>query len=199
MAKKDKESKSEEEDEVVPGEILAELERLSRLIRQAAHAEGLIPVQWEALRYLARANRLSNAPGALARYLGATKGTVSQTLLRLQKKGLLVKDARSGDGRSVALALTPEAHALLARDPLLALGKDIEELGGKTQRRMARGLGALLEQEAIRQKQPRFGSCADCRFCREGSAGSAPRCMKDNAELTAEEAQRLCIEHTVRE
>ena len=47
---------------------LVHLERLARLMRQRGHGHGLNPAQWEALRYLQRANRLSNTPGALARY-----------------------------------------------------------------------------------------------------------------------------------
>lgn len=194
MAKKDK----DEDDGPLPAETLARLERLARLIRQASRGEGLIPVQWETLRYLARANRLSNSPGALARYLGATKGTISQTVGRLEKKGLLSKFQRAGDVRSVALALTERARALLKNDPLLALAKDLDDLGNKTQRRMARGLGEILAKEVVRQKQPLFGTCPDCRFFREGGSGAGDTCMKDQAILSATEKSHLCIEHTTR-
>ncbi|MCA0431685.1 MAG: MarR family transcriptional regulator [Proteobacteria bacterium] len=195
MAKKDRDDDS---DEVSPAETLASLERLARLIRQAAHAEGLIPVQWEALRYVARANRLSNSPGALARYIGATKGTVSQTIGRLVKRGLLAKSERPADVRSIALTLTEQARALLMKDPLLAVAGDVDELGGKTHRRLSRGLNLLLAREALRQNQPLFGTCGDCRYLREGNAGAGPVCMKDNAGLSADEMARLCIEHTPR-
>ena len=195
MAKKDRDDDS---DEVSPAETLASLERLARLIRQGAHAESLIPVQWEALRYLARANRFSNSPGALARYIGATKGTVSQTIGRLVKKGLISKTARSDDTRSITLSLTEAAHQILAKDPLRMLAGDIEGLSGKTHRRLSRGVAELLVKEARRQGQPLFGTCGDCRYFREGSAGSAPICMKDNMLLSPEERGRFCIEHTPR-
>ena len=70
-------------------QLREQLERLSRLIRQQGFHEGLNPAQWEALRYVSRANRFSNSPGALAQYLGSTKGTVSQTILSLEKKVFL--------------------------------------------------------------------------------------------------------------
>ena len=54
--------------------------RLDRLMRSGVAVEGLNPAQWEALRYLARANRFSRPPAGLADYLGSTRGTVSQTL-----------------------------------------------------------------------------------------------------------------------
>ena len=199
MAKKDMSKKDRDDDDgPLPAETLARLERLARLIRQASHGEGLIPVQWEALRYLARANRLSNAPGALARYLGATKGTISQTVGRLEKKGLLAKFQREGDVRSVALVLTEQARALLKNDPLRALAKNLDDLGGKTQRRMAKGVGEILAKEVMRQKQPLFGLCPDCRFFREGGSGAGDTCMIDQAILSALEKTRLCIEHVPR-
>ncbi len=63
------------------------IERLDRLVRSGESGHGLNPAQWEALRYLARANRFSRNPAALADYLGSTRGTVSQTLIALEQKG----------------------------------------------------------------------------------------------------------------
>jgi DNA-binding MarR family transcriptional regulator len=195
MAKKDKAGDDVEIDTL---EVAAVLERLSRLLRQAGHAEGLMPVQWEALRYLARANRLSNSPGAMARYLGATKGTISQTILTLEKKGLLKKESRLSDVRSVILKLTEAGEAALLKDPLAPLNHDIAELGGKTRRRMARGLSDLLKQEALRQDQPLFGKCADCRYYREGTLDTPHNCMLDQVDLTETEAKKTCAEFTDR-
>ena len=50
------------------------LERLARVMRAREHEDGLNPAQREALRYVARANRFSNTPGALkALMAGAEK------------------------------------------------------------------------------------------------------------------------------
>jgi DNA-binding HxlR family transcriptional regulator len=87
------------------------LERLTRLIRADEHVGDLNPAQWGALRYLSRCNRFSNAPAALTRYLGATKGTVSQTLIALERKGLIEKSARPGEARSVVLSITEEGES----------------------------------------------------------------------------------------
>ena len=67
--------------------VAALMDRLSRAMQRAQYAGGLNPAQWEALRYIARANRYSRSPSAVAEYLGATKGTVSQTLKALEHKG----------------------------------------------------------------------------------------------------------------
>ncbi len=40
------------------------LTRTARLIAGDGHSAGLKPVQWQALRYLAVANRFSRTPGA---------------------------------------------------------------------------------------------------------------------------------------
>ena len=66
------------------------IDRLGRLMRSGEHAGDLNPAQWEALRYLARANRFSRTPAALAQYLGSTRGTVSQTLIALEDHGRIV-------------------------------------------------------------------------------------------------------------
>ena len=173
------------------------LERLARVMRAREHGDGLNPAQREALRYLARANRFSNTPGALTRYLGATKGTISQTVMTLERKGLIAKAAR--DARAVRLSLTDKGRDMLARDPWTELAADAGELGGKTRRRMQRGLEELLAREVQRAGLASFGICASCRFFREkgrdGDAGGPHLCMLFEAALTAEDADRICIEH----
>ena len=82
------------------------IERLGRLLRAGDHAAGLNPAQAEALRYLARANRFSRTPASLAVYLGSTRGTVSQTLMALEAKGLLTRAKSSADARARCIRLT---------------------------------------------------------------------------------------------
>ena len=53
------------------GPRVAELiDRLSRLTRELQYVDGLNPAQWEALRFLSRANKYSRTPGAVAQFLG---------------------------------------------------------------------------------------------------------------------------------
>lgn len=177
---------------------LSKLERLARLLRQAGHTHGLNPVQWEALRYLARCNALSHSPGALARYLGSTKGTVSQTVKSLAAKGLVEKQMGGQDKRGVALFLTEAGRGLLAEDDGLVLLADIAELSDKTRRRFDRALEALLEQERLRQGEPSFGTCLDCKYYREASSGLAAHCMKVNATVSPAETNLICVEHVGR-
>ena len=78
-------------DKIDNASIAWPLERLTRLMRAGEHEGGLNPAQWEALRYLSRANRFSNSPIALTRFLGSTKGTISQTIKALERKGYIAK------------------------------------------------------------------------------------------------------------
>ena len=57
------------------------IERLGRLLQTEEQETGLNPAQWQALRFLGRANRFSRTPATVADYLGSTRGTVSQTLI----------------------------------------------------------------------------------------------------------------------
>jgi DNA-binding MarR family transcriptional regulator len=193
MARKD-----DDDDMASPAESLAKLERLARLLRQSGHAKGLNPVQWEALRYLARCNALSHSPGAMAKYLGSTKGTVSQTIMALEKKGVLSKQVDPKDSRGVALYLTEAGNALLADDDLNVVKADIAELTDKTRRRFDRALDALLEQARLRVGEPGFGTCLDCRYYREASSGISAHCMKVNATVSIAETKMICVEHVAR-
>ena len=175
------------------------LERLARVMRAREHEDGLNPAQREALRYLARANRFSNTPGALTRYLGATKGTISQTVMALERKGFITKAERNAR-KAVHLTLTDKGRDVLARDPWSDLAAAVEELGGKTRRRMQRGLEELLEGELKRSGLASFGQCSTCRFFREkgrdGDAKGPHLCMLFEDALSNDDSVRICIEHT---
>jgi DNA-binding MarR family transcriptional regulator len=174
------------------------LERLSRLMRAAEHDGDLNPAQWEALRYLARANRFSNSPAALTRYLGATKGTISQTVKALERKGYIAKAERPGEKRSITLTLTAKGEEKLKQDPWARLSVDIDELGGKTRRRLAQGLTDLLTAELERGGFRNFGFCETCRYFHDGGKAHAVescRCTLFDQPLTAAEVTRICVEH----
>lgn len=189
-----------DEDEDIDGQAIAlPLERLARLMRAREHGGDLNPAQWEALRFLGRANRFSNSPAALTRYLGATKGTVSQTLIALERKGFITRTLREGGKKSISLTLTDKGRDALARDPWSDLARAAEDLGGKTRRRLSRGLAELLAREVARSGVASFGLCATCRFFRERGRSDDARgphlCMLFEDALSQDDAQRICKEH----
>ena len=188
---------SSDDEDTSDGRMIAwPLERLARVMRAREHEDGLNPAQREALRYLARANRFSNTPGALTRYLGATKGTISQTVMALERKGCIAKAPRSAR-KTVHLTLTEKGREVLSRDPWTELAAVAGELGGKTRRRMQRGLEELLETELKRAGLASFGSCASCRYFRErGREADGPHlCMLFEDGLSNDDATRICVAH----
>jgi DNA-binding MarR family transcriptional regulator len=166
------------------------MERLTRLIRAAEHGADLNPAQWEALRFLARANSFSNTPTALTRYLGATKGTTSQTLKALERKGYIVKSARPEERRSVMLTVTAKGFSAVADSPWTALEQEAENLNVKTLRRTAKGLRSLLATALKKGQHASFGNCSDCRHF-----NIASRCMVFDVEVPVLDQTKVCVAH----
>jgi DNA-binding MarR family transcriptional regulator len=168
-------------------------ERLGRMARTRSFSGGLNPAQWDALRYLARCNRFSNSPGAVAQFLGSTKGTVSQTVTALVRKGMVDKRRRSDRPRSVELVLTERGRRMLASDPLadfeaaaVALGRDA--------RGLADGLSAFIDELRSLDGAASFGTCRTCRFL-EAAPDRPRRCHKIGIELGEEDMGGICVAH----
>lgn len=173
------------------------MERLGRLVRAGEHAHGLNPAQWEALRYLGRANRFSRFPGALCDYLGATKGTVSQTLIALERKGLVERLRDPDNGRKVALGLTGAGAGMLRNDPLGELSAVVADLDDAAMAEFARALTQLLEHMVARRGNRTFGQCHTCRFFAKdaGEARGTHRCQLLQTDLSDRDAGAVCVEH----
>jgi DNA-binding MarR family transcriptional regulator len=188
-------AKNSEDDLPDAGESLRQLARLGALWRRADFTQGLKPVHWDVLRYLNIANRYSTTPGALTDYLGATKGTISQTLGLLEKKGLIAKSGRIDDKRSVSLRLTESAIAVLVEDQRHLSADIVDGLRPKAQRRFAQAVDALATAEALRLSAPSFGVCSTCIYFRESQREMAARCMKFEADVSDTESELICAEH----
>ena len=174
------------------------IERIGRVLRAGDHATGLNPAQAEALRYLARANRFSRTPAALADFLGSTRGTVSQTLLALEAKGLIERQANARDGRSVTLELTKAGTEFLRTDPVRTLAAAVDASGADA--RLADHLEATLREAIARRGGRAFGACHACRhFRRDQRKGATPHhCALLDEPLTASGSLLICAEQTAR-
>lgn len=170
-------------------------ERLARLIQGDAYGAGLKPVQWEALRYLARANRFSRTPSALTAYLGSTKGTVSQTLNALVRKGLVEKTQDHNDRRVVYLSLTDTGEQLLKEDSLQRLRQAIGEIDDDRLPAFTQDLERVLYSHIARNKGRAFKQCRTCRFFRETPDAESPfRCGALDVPLSTEDSLKICAE-----
>ncbi|MFN0304479.1 MAG: MarR family winged helix-turn-helix transcriptional regulator [Burkholderiales bacterium] len=170
---------------------------LGRIASGEGVVEGLTPVQWTALRYLARANRFSRTPSTFAVFHGTTRGTASQTIKNLETQGYLTRLRSKADGRSARLDLTDKARAILVNDPYEALIRAVDALPPGVRGHFANALQRMLGQVASERGKPPFGTCASCKHlegdgcCREGQAPYA--CGFASEPLLLEELDELCI------
>ncbi|BAZ94039.1 transcriptional regulator [Thiohalobacter sp. COW1] len=171
------------------------LERLGALIHQSVREDaarhGLLPIHVQVLGYLAQANRYSDLPIAIAEYFGITRGTVSQSLAVLERKGLLVKRPDPKHGRRIHLELTRAGRAVLERSWAQRLDAALAaaDAGGEA---LEIGLRSLLAELQRLNGQRAFGICRQCVHF-QGSPENAS-CGLTGEPLAEEQTGRLCRE-----
>jgi DNA-binding MarR family transcriptional regulator len=174
------------------------IERLGNLIRADVRAVcneyGMRPVQFEALRFLTQCNHYSDTPQAVAEFLGLTKGTVSQTLKVLEKKGLLRKQGDIRDKRLVHLKPTARGQRLVDRAvPAEALTSGIDNLSSSERQVTVDSLRTLLRSVQKANDLKTFAPCNTCCFNRKRERGYF--CELTQEPLEAQEIVLLCREH----
>jgi DNA-binding MarR family transcriptional regulator len=107
------------------------LVQVGRRVQAEGYDGGPSPVQWMALRFLARANQFSRNPSAFAGFQATTRGTATQTIKSLEAGGYLVRQPSKADRRSVSLRLTSKGKKALARDPFEVLVRAVDSLDAK--------------------------------------------------------------------
>jgi len=175
------------------------VERLSGLMRAEQRAAGiedqLQPVHQNVLRYLARCNRYSNTPAAVTEFLQITKGTVSQSIRLLERRGLVLKRPDKQDGRIVRLRLSANGHRLVAKlDKQVSwarLGENIDTVAlDDTEQTLTTVLRELQKRNDYRS----FGQCHTCHHCLRESQTKF-RCGLTGEDLRREETLQICREH----
>ncbi len=172
------------------------VDRLDRLVRSGEAEHGLNPAQWEALRYIARANRFSRTPAALADYLGSTRGTVSQSLISLEEKGFIARTKSTRDKRSVDLDLTAQGRTTLGVDPLTHLATDIAATRSVDLEAVVALLREILSRAVARNGGRPFGVCRTCRHFQKApnAATSYARCSLLDEPLSKVDSAAICVE-----
>lgn len=171
------------------------VDRVGRIVHGMQFSDGLNPAQWEALRFLSRANCYSRTPGALAEYLGCTKGTVSQTLIALESKGYVARSPSDRDRRSVKIDLTDQGLELVKQDPLSVVEDAVVDLTAPDREAFAQALNGLIKTLQRDRGQAEFGDCGDCAHNQiEGEFGEGCRCLLRNEVLSAVDIERICLD-----
>ena len=174
------------------------IERMSALIRSEERRKctelGLQPVHLQVMDYLSRCNRYSDTPAALANYLGMTRGTVSQTLFLLEKKGYIKKTADVNDRRVVHISLLTEGDTLLKNARPLDLYSQASALFKENNNQENVFVNALTALQKANKSQS-FGLCKTCKYFTVTSAGFV--CALTKEQLSQRDSEKICQEHSL--
>ena len=176
------------------------IERMAALIRSEERKKctelGLQPVHFQALDYLSRCNRYSDTPAALTNYLGMTRGTVSQSLLLLVKKGYIEKIPDTKDRRVVHLHLLPKGREVLQQAWPGELFERASAMLNQADRVIHKE--AFVEALTALQKANKsysFGLCKTCKFFTTQTDGFV--CGLTHERLTQVDSEKICQEHSL--
>ena len=161
-------------------------------MRRVSAQMQLQPVHMQALLYLSQANRYSNTPQALTEYLGLTKGTVSQSLLLLDRRGLVERYQDDVDRRVVRLRLSMQGESFLAEiEPRHAWSQATRNISPNRIRNAVSALRETLHTLQEVQHGERFGTCLHCAHFERISA-RATRCGMMSDRLSGPETRKIC-------
>lgn len=167
------------------------IERVARINAADEWTGDLNPTQLAALSYLARANRFSRSPSQVAEFMSATRGTVSQTLKALARKGLIKEIRSETDRRWISYDVSTKGRQIFNRSTVI--DEAIETLEASRIKPLTEALELLARGVfKARDKRP-FGRCKTCPHHKSRRVGSY--CMLLDEELTHEEADLICYEH----
>ncbi|GAC27333.1 MarR family winged helix-turn-helix transcriptional regulator [Brumicola pallidula] len=170
---------------------------LGRMASGDRLVEKLTTAQWAVLRYFALANRFSRTPSAFAAFHATTRGTASQTIKSLEKKGYLTRIRSDSDRRSIQLVLTEKARDILANDPFESLVRAADSLPQNMQGHFANALQRMLGDVAGERGKLTFGSCTSCQHL-EGDGCNRDEqttyaCGFASEPLLLEELDEICF------
>lgn len=179
-------------------QVFEVIERIANLAAgefKAPEGEGLRAVHFAILGYLQRCNVFSDTPSAVAAYLGHTKGTVSQSIRVLERRGYIKKSQDADDRRIQHLAVTAKGLRLSERSGWPPLLRDAERVLGsgglaRTQAANERLLAAILQARGYKT----FGVCRTCRYFKK-AAHATYNCSLLGVALEPEQIERICHEH----
>ena len=175
------------------------LERLASLLRSENRnlllEYGLQPVQFEALYYLSICNRYSDTPMGVTEYLGQTKGSVSQSLKVLEKKGFIEKVPDEKDKRVAHMKLTKAGRKLVCDiQPSPLMEAVVDTMSAKEVSSINSSLKNLLMSLQHANGSKSFGQCATCLHNIKIDNKNY-QCGLTGEPLSENDVQLICREH----
>jgi DNA-binding MarR family transcriptional regulator len=162
--------------------------------RKGCTARGLKLVHARILDYLAHCSSHSDTPMAVADYLSLTKGTVSQSISVLERKGYLNKTADSIDRRVVHLSLSTMGKQLLTELKPLDIFVQAEYiLATKQVTTIGDALRTVLLVLQQTNQTKSFGVCGSCTHFIEREHDN--HCAVALSPVSQEDVERICRHH----
>jgi len=176
------------------------IERLGNLIRAGERSSGakhgLQPVHVQILNYLSICNRYSNTPAGVTSFLGFTKGTVSQSVNVLERKGLITKSPDARDVRVVRLNLTEAGRRFIESEfPQQDILATLDEMHFGERQNLTGLLTDLLIGLQHRNGGRLFGECRTCRHFRKDAFGDSHQCGLTLEPLSDDDSTKICREN----
>jgi MarR family transcriptional regulator, negative regulator of the multidrug operon emrRAB len=174
------------------------LGQIARILWFEGTVHGLRDREWMALRFLARANRFSRTPSAVASHVGTTRGTASLVISELERLGYIERKRSAEDKRSVTLNITPPGKKVLARDPVNQVVEAIAALEEENKVRLRDALRHVLNQSDAAEQRHHTDVCKKCIFLRDDRSVTESKpsveytCRLFRATITEAETELLC-------
>ncbi len=166
------------------------INRIGRIDAAGGWSDDLNPTQLAALGYLAQANRFSRAPSHVADFLDTTRGTMSQTLKALERKGYINELRSKTDKRYMSYDLTAQGWAATERPN--PLEQALHAIDPETASTLKHALTGLLQTMLKTNGGRAFGQCIECIHFQTGA--SKGYCNLLSVALEPTETQQICHE-----
>ncbi len=175
------------------------IQRMAALIRSEERKKctelRLQLVHFQTLEYLSICNKYSDTPAAIANYLGLTRGTVSQTLIFLEKRAFIKKNQDKSDKRVLHIQLLPKGLTILNKAKPTELFQRAASILQEN--------SSILEREDIfiaaltaLQKANDLNSFGVCKTCKNFSRKpNGYFCELTQEKLTKKDSEKSCQEH----
>lgn len=180
--------------------IASLIERIGNLLRSVERASGansgLQSVHIRILSYLSQCNRYSNTPAGVTEFIGSTKGTTSQSINILEKRGFIDKRPDKEDGRVIHLELTAKGQSFIDDEFPPSEFKDaLDTLNSSDADSLALLLTKLLIQFQQNNSGKLFGVCHTCNHFRKFALSNSHQCGLTLEPLSEEESLQICREY----
>ncbi|MDQ7089532.1 MAG: MarR family transcriptional regulator [Methylococcales bacterium] len=152
-------------------------------------------VHFQIFKYLAHCNKYSDMPATIANYLGVTRGTMSQSLIVLEKKGFISKNQDEKDKRVFHIQLLDKGLAILKKATLIELFEKATFILEKNTSLVDVEILFVNALTALQKANNSFsfGVCNTCVNFQKQSTGFF--CQLTQEKLTKIDSKKICQEH----